>query len=185
MTSLTTFSLALALAAGGPGLVAGAGGAATSQIGPRLGSLAIAMQPNPDDENTRHVSLRDRALDAIRRHDFNDAEKLIREGRKTRSISKKDEWTIVESYLELERKNYAKAGLLAMQIVILREKSDEFARALFCAGRAYEGLGRPNKSIELYEECRRHQPAPESVVKAATQRLELLRKSDKPDEPDK
>jgi predicted Zn-dependent protease len=141
---------------------------------------AFAMVSRIDDENekaSRNTSLRDRALEAIRKHNFSEAESLIHEGRKTRSGRKKDQWRIVEARLELERNEYAKAGLIAMQVVLLRPKSDEVATALYWTAKAYEGLGRPAKAIQLYEECRAHKTAPDSLIKVVNRRIDALRES--------
>lgn len=144
--------------------------------------LTILAPDEGDDDsrdNSQNTSLRDRALQAIKDHKFSDAEKLIHEGRKTRSSRRKDQWKLIEARLELEREDYAKAGLLAMEVVILRERSEEHAAALYWAARAYEGLGRPNKAIQLYEECRAHKTAPDSLIKVVNRRVEQLREPKK------
>ncbi|HRW51641.1 MAG TPA: hypothetical protein P5081_02065 [Phycisphaerae bacterium] len=155
---------------------------ATPSLDRRELDTRLAPAPQDGDEsdgNSRNASMLDRALAAIRRGDFAEAEKLIHEGRKIRSTSKKDKWRIVEARLEFERGDFAKAGLRAMEIVILRENSDEVGQALYWAGRAYEGLGRPNKAIELYEDCRNHKTTPADQARAVARRIEQLRGSDK------
>ncbi|MCB9854584.1 MAG: hypothetical protein H6818_02770 [Phycisphaerales bacterium] len=146
-------------------------------------SAYVTLSPETGDDdsqdNAQNTSLRDRAVQAIKDHKFADAEKLIHEGRKTRSSRRKDQWKLIEARLELERENFARAGLLAMEVVILRERSEEHAAALYWAGRAYEELGRPNKAIQLYEECRSHKTAPDGLIKVVSRRIEQLREPKK------
>lgn len=119
--------------------------------------------------------MRARAMDAIRAHRFSEAEQLIEQGRKSRSRNKRDDWTIIEVRLERERGNHALSGLIAMRLVVLRPNSDEVGAALYWTARAYEKLGRPGKSIQLYEECAAHKSSVDSLVEAATRRAAILR----------
>lgn len=180
MALLTTIGIAAVVAMEGS-FLAPSGPAGAMAADAVSGVAVSAMAPGARDSQSRHVSLRDRALDAIKRHDFAEAEKLIREGRKTRSSNRKDQWKLIEARMELERDNYARAGLLAMQVVILRVHSDEHAAALYWAARAYEGLGRPHKAVELYTECRDDETAPESLVKVVSRRIVQLTQTDEPD----
>lgn len=182
MTTLTSLHVAtlLAMAVGFPAHADAGDGARIAAGGAPNGAFAFAAPDDdePAHENARNTSLRDRALDAIKRRDFSEAEKLIHEGRKTRSSRRKDQWKLIESRLELERERYARAGLLAMEVVILREKSDEVAAALYWAGRAYEGLGRPSKAIQLYKECRDHDTVPDSLKAVVDRRIQELSKTE-------
>lgn len=181
MTQLTAICFALASMSHAPSPIGPSGrdlsaDAASSAI-PDVSLVTSAPDDEGDEKPSRSASLRDRALDAIKAHNFAEAEKLIHEGRKSRSSRRKDQWRIVEARLELERNEHAKAGLLAMEVVILRPRSDEVAAALYWTAKAYEGLDRPDKAIQLYEECRAHKTAPDSLVKVASRRIDQIRKS--------
>lgn len=120
-------------------------------------------------------SARQRARKAIRSGDLELAKALLRSGLKTKSRAERDAWRVVEAELEYAGKNYAKAGLVAMRIVILRPKSQQVGAALYWAGRAYEGLQRPQKSIELYEACLKHESTKRSIRQKAEKRLAKLK----------
>ncbi len=181
MTQLTAICIALASLSHAPtplgNLCRDVSAYADSSAMPDVSSAMYAPDDEGDEKPSRNASLRDRALEAIKAHNFAEAEKLIHEGRKSRSSRRKDQWRIVEARLELERNEHAKAGLLAMEVVILRPKSDEVAAALYWTAKAYEGLDRPEKAIQLYEECRAHKTAPDSLVKVAGRRIDQLRKT--------
>lgn len=90
---------------------------------------------------------------------------------KTRHSAERNAWRIVEAELEIARQNYAKAGLVAMRVVILHPKSRQVGVAYYWTARAYEGLGRPRKAIELYESCVSHKTTRRSIREKAEKRL--------------
>jgi len=115
-----------------------------------------------------------RARRAIRSGDFELAETLVRSMAKTTNRAERNAWAIVEAELAYARKQYARAGLAAMRIVILHPKSKQVGAALFWAARAYEGLRRPDKAIELYQSCVRHKTTPRPIRDKAQDRLAKL-----------
>lgn len=121
-------------------------------------------------------SAQQRARKAIRSGDLDLAKALLRNGLKgAKSRSERNAWHIVEAELEYDRKNYAKAGLVAMRIVILHPKSKQVGAALYWAGRSYEALARPRKSVELYEACLEHGTTKRSIRQKAEKRLAKLK----------
>lgn len=121
-------------------------------------------------------SAQQRAFKALRKHDYALAETLLATGLKSRSRSERDGWRLVEAELEMARKHYAKAGLAAMRVVILRPKSRRVGSALYWAGRAYEGLGRPAKAAALYRSCAEHKTTDAATRRKAQKRLSKLKK---------
>jgi len=117
---------------------------------------------------------RDRARKAIRADDWTSAERLIRKGLKTGKKAERDAWHVVDSELAYARKRYAKSGLIAMRIVILRPKSGQVGAALYRAARAYEGLGRLEKAAELCRACIEHKTTRNALRKKAEKRLKKL-----------
>ncbi len=117
---------------------------------------------------------RDRARSAIRADDYKLAERLIRKGLKARKKAERDAWRLVDSELAFARKRYAKSGLIAMRIVILRPKSGHVGAALYRAARAYAGLGRPRKAAELYSACVEHKTTQRALRIKAEKRLKKL-----------
>ncbi len=117
---------------------------------------------------------RGRARAAIRADDYTLAERLIRKGLKARKTAERDAWRLVDSELAFARKQYARSGLIAMRIVILRPKSDHVGAALYRAARAFEGLGRPDKAAELYDACIEHKTTRGALRKKAEKRLKRL-----------
>ena len=100
--------------------------------------------------------------------------------------SEKQAWLVLEAELELAKDNPAKAGLAAMRVIILHPESVHVGPALYWAARSCEGLQRPLKAIELYEEClektpkgTKSKPASKwhvSMRRRATARLAALKK---------
>lgn len=119
-------------------------------------------------------SARDRACEAVCAKDYALAERLIRKGLAACQPAERDSWHLVDSELALGRKRYAQSGLIAMRIVILRPKSDQVGAALYCAGLAYEGLGRLDKAAELYGACKDHPTTRTASRKKAEQHLREL-----------
>lgn len=122
------------------------------------------------------AEMRRRAVEAIRAGDFQAALKLIRDGARVTSVAEKQSWLLVESELEIARKNYAKAGLAAMRVVILYPESEQIGPALYWCGCAYEGLGRPRKALELYRESQGRKGLNEEMVQHLKLRIEALEK---------
>jgi hypothetical protein len=117
---------------------------------------------------------RDRARAAIRAESWALAERLIRGGLKTGKKTERDAWHLVDSELAFARKRYARSGLIAMRIVILRPKSGQVGAALYRAARAYEGLDRPDKAAELHRACIEHKTTRSALRKKAEKRLKKL-----------
>ncbi len=116
----------------------------------------------------------DRARQAIRSGDYDLARALIRSGLRSKSRSVRDAWRVTEAELEYARKDYPRAGLAAMRVVILSPQSERVGNALYWAGRAYERIGRVSKAVELYEECIEHRTADEKLRDRAEKRLSKL-----------
>lgn len=89
-------------------------------------------------------------------------------------------WKLLESEWELADGHPAKAGLAAMEVVVLRPKSEWAGEGLYWAARAYESLNRPAKAADLYRECLEHKNLPSSIRKAAEERRMALTKSAPP-----
>ena len=123
----------------------------------------------------KSLAARQKARNAIRSGKFESAESLIRKAAKIKHKAERDAWAIVSAELEHAKKNYAKAGLVAMRLVILRPKSAQVGAALYWVGRAYEGLGRPHKSIELYEACIEHKTTKRKTLQRAEKKLARLK----------
>jgi tetratricopeptide (TPR) repeat protein len=119
---------------------------------------------------------RRQARDAIAAGDFKTARRLLQEARGITVSTEKQAWLLIRAEVELADKQFAKAGLAAMRVVILYPDSEHGAEALYWAGRSYEGLQRSAKAIELYEECLTHQGTNASIHKLVTARLKALEK---------
>ncbi len=130
--------------------------------------------------NRREDDLQDKARQAVKAGDYDLAHALIRSGLRSKSRPARDEWRIIEAELEYARKDYPRAGLAAMRVVILSPQSKRVGIALYWAGRAYERIGRVGKAIELYEECVDHRTADEKLQARAERRLSKLAPDRKP-----
>jgi len=168
------------LLAGSQGADAGSNRPTACVQAPRDNQRPKRKRGNGSDADKAKASKADaargRARRAIRDDDHALAERLIREGLKTRLKAERDTWHLVESELAFARKQYARSGLIAMRIVILRPRSRQVGAALYRAARAYERLGRSAKAVELYSECADHNTARGDLRKQATKRLEKLSK---------
>ncbi len=83
-------------------------------------------------------------------------------------------WRLLESELELANGRPTKAGLAAMEVVVLRPTSEWAGEGLYWAARAYENLNRPAKAADLYRECLERKKLPASIRKAAEERQAAL-----------
>ncbi|MBN2562445.1 MAG: hypothetical protein JXQ75_16085 [Phycisphaerae bacterium] len=122
------------------------------------------------------AAMRRRAREAIRGDDLELARRLLRKAAGVRTSSERQAWWVIEAELEYSDKQYAKAGLVAMRLVILHADSKHVGDALYWAARSYEGLERPHKAIQLHEECLAHGHTKASIRKLAKARLAALQK---------
>ncbi len=99
--------------------------------------------------------MRRQARDAIQSGDLKRAARLLRKAAGVKKRSERLAWLLVAAELEHAKKRYDRAGLAAMRLVILHPRSEHVGTALYWAARSYEGLQRPRKAIELYNECLR------------------------------
>lgn len=116
-----------------------------------------------------------RARRAIRSGDYELARALVRRMSKTAKRAERNAWRIVEAELAIAQERYARAGLVAMRIVILQPKSRQVGVAFYWTARAYEGLGRPRKAIALYESSLAHKTTRRSTREKAEKRLAKLK----------
>lgn len=120
--------------------------------------------------------MRRRAGRAIESGDYQRAARLVRQAAGVRKASERRAWLLIEAEVLHARKQHAGAALAAMRLVILHPRSERVGAALYWAGRAYEGLKRLEKAIELYEECLADKSTRASVRKRAKARLAAARK---------
>jgi len=134
---------------------------------PRAGSMSAA-------KSSEGVS---KARGAIASGNLDEAGKLVAAGRASARKGDMPDWLMVEAEYEMARKAYDRAALAAMRVVALHPDSGQVGAALLMAGQAYEGLGRPSKSVHLYEECTKAKGVPPTVRDEAQSRLAALRKA--------
>lgn len=120
--------------------------------------------------------MRRRAREAIAAGDLKKAKELLGASARVTSSSEKQAWLLLEAEYQLTRKRYAKAGLAAMRVVIMYPDSELVGEAFYWAGRAYEGLARPAKAVELYGECVGRKQTDAGARKLARARLDELEK---------
>lgn len=135
-------------------------------------------QPKKKESGSSAASFQ-RARRAIRSGDYELARALIRRMSKTRKGAERNAWRIVEAELAIAQERYARAGLVAMRIVILHPKSRQVGVALYWTARAYEGLGRRQKAVALYESCLAHKTTRRSTREKAEKQLAKLKAKDK------
>lgn len=121
------------------------------------------------------AAVRQRAEQAIKAGELDRATRLLRQAVGVKKRSERQAWLLLEAELEHAKKHYARAGLAAMRLAILHPSSDRVGAALYWAGRSYEGLERPHKAIDLYEECLAQKRTKSSIRKRARTRLAALR----------
>jgi len=126
------------------------------------------------------TALRAKAREAIEQGDWVEAERLIREGDAAADAAERQAWLLVRVDLAYARKQYAKAALEAMRLVVLHPRSRSVALALYWAGRSYEHLKRPEKARELYREAVQHPTCDAAVRKMVTARWAALDKQGEP-----
>ncbi len=126
------------------------------------------------------TALRVKAREAIEQGDWVEAERLIREGDAAADAAERQAWLLVKVDLAYARKQYAKAALEAMRLVILHPQSRSVASGLYWAGRSYEHLKRPGKARELYREAVQHPTCDDVVRKMVSARLAALEKQGEP-----
>lgn len=85
-------------------------------------------------------------------------------------------WWLLEAELQLRRNDYAAAGLAAMKLVVFDPKSGRAGEALYLTGQAYEGLKRPRKAIELYQECLATENIDDGLRRKAEERVRALQR---------
>ena len=138
----------------------------------------VKSQPKKGETGSSAASFQ-RARRAIRSGDYELARALVRRMSKTRNGAERNAWRIVEAELAIAQERYARAGLVAMRIVILHPKSRQVGVAFYWSARAYEGLGRKQKAIALYESCVAHKTTRRSTREKAEKRLAKLKAKDK------
>jgi len=91
-------------------------------------------------------------------------------------------YLLLTGELLLAQKYYDRAGVEFMRVVVDFPGSPAIGRALYCTGLVYEGLERPAKALELYEESIRNSPNDAETRDAAAARVKALRKDANPAE---
>ena len=91
-------------------------------------------------------------------------------------------YLLLTGELLLAQKYYDRAGVECMRVVVEYPGSPAMGRALYCTGLAYEGLERPAKALELYEESIRNSPQDAETREAAAARVKALQKDANPAE---
>lgn len=89
-------------------------------------------------------------------------------------------YLLLTGELMLAQKYYDRAGVECMRVVVEYPGSPAVGRALYCTGLAYEGLERPAKALELYEESARNSPNDPETREAAAARVKALQKDANP-----
>lgn len=153
--------------------VAPSGGAAPRAR--RRARQKAKSQPKKKEATGSTAASFQRARRAIRSGDYELARALIRRMSKTGKGAERNAWRIVEAELAIAQERYARAGLVAMRIVILHPKSRQVGVAYYWSARAYEGLGRRQKAIALYESCVAHKTTRRSTREKAEKRLTDLK----------
>ncbi len=120
--------------------------------------------------------MRRRAGRAIETGDLRQASRLLRQAAGVKKRAERQAWLLLRAELDCAKKNYPRAGLAAMRLVILHPRSGQTGDALYWAGRAYEGLGRPHQAAALYDECLAHQRTKASIRKLVQARQAALPK---------
>ena len=142
-------------------------------------SLALAgptASKNKPLSSKESASLREQARSLLTAGELEKVAKLIDRARTVTATTERAVWLLIESECEYARRAWAKSALAAMQIVILHPKSEHGGSALYWAARAYEQIGRPVKSADLYRECVDHKRTPAGLRDAAKARLTDLTK---------
>ena len=148
-------------------------------------SILLAVHParaQPPDSgkgpvsSTESAELRDQARKAIEKGDFAAALKLVDRTRSIVTPTERTAWWLIEAELEYAQKRFTKSALAAMKIVVLHPKSQQTGAGLYWAARSYEAIGRPAKSVALYEECLANRKTPSGLRDAAKSRLAELKK---------
>jgi tetratricopeptide (TPR) repeat protein len=134
------------------------------------------VSPQPQLTVKESMEKRRLARESIAGGDLKTARRLLQQASGITASAEKQAWLLVRAEVEYADKQFAKAGLAAMRVVILYPESEHIAEALYWAGRSYEGLKRPAKAIELYKECLTHQGHDASTHKLAKARLKALEK---------
>jgi hypothetical protein len=122
------------------------------------------------------AQMRRRAREAIKAGELDQATKFLRRSAGVKKRSERRAWLLLAAELGHAKGEHAEAALAAMRLVILHPKCDRVGAALFWAGRSYEGLRRPHKAIELYDQCLSRKDTGSSVRKRAKARLAIVRK---------
>ena len=91
-------------------------------------------------------------------------------------------YLLLTGELLLAQKYYDRAGVECMRVLVEYPGSPAVGRALYCTGLAYEGLERPAKALELYEESVRNSPNDPETRDAAAARVKALQKDANPAE---
>lgn len=86
-------------------------------------------------------------------------------------------YILMTAELLLTQKYYDRAGLECMRVVVEYPGNPVVGRALYCAGLSYEGLERPSKALELFEEAVRNSPNDPETREAASARAAALKKA--------
>ncbi|MFQ5425154.1 MAG: tol-pal system YbgF family protein [Phycisphaerae bacterium] len=114
---------------------------------------------------------------AIAASDLAKARRLLAAGRKKARKSEQAAWEVVAAELSFAEKDYPRAGLAAMRVVVVHPDSPHVAGALYWAGRSYEAMKRPAKAAELYEECLAQKTVDKLLGEQARQRIEAIKKA--------
>lgn len=118
--------------------------------------------------------MRQEARAALRSGKMEDVARILSVARRIKLKAEREAWQVFEAEYNVTRKEYQKAALGAMRIVILSPKSPYAGEALFWTARAYEGMGRTSKAMDLYKECIDNKTSDENSVRRAKAALKIL-----------
>jgi tetratricopeptide (TPR) repeat protein len=132
-------------------------------------------RPSPAVPREQSVELRRQARGLMDNRNWAGAARLVARGASVRDSAERAAWLCLEAELEFGRGRFIPAALAGMRLSILHPNNRQAGAGYYWAGRAYEELGRPAKSIELYEECLASRRTPEGVRRLAESRLAALK----------
>jgi len=105
------------------------------------------------------------------------ADKLVDRAKGYAKGADRATYVLMTAELLLAQKYYDRAGLECMRVVVEYPGNPAVGRALYCAGLSYEGLERPAKALELFEEAVRNSPNDAPTREAAAARVKALKQA--------
>ena len=141
--------------------------------GPK-GSMSGQERARPPSTNKESAALRQEARAALRSGNLDEVARVLSIARRIKLKGEREAWQVFEAEYCITKKEYQTAALAAMRLVVLSPKSPYYGEALFWAAKAYEGMGRPEKALELYRECVEHKSSDEHTVRRAKSAIKPL-----------